>query len=104
MASRTDAAGEGAIMPISLADLLGTFLTRPLGGPQFGSWLPKAASNATGGSPSGPTPPPISTDAAFLQLMVAAGLAGPQGEEARAKAEQARQQAALAKGLPGDID
>jgi hypothetical protein len=78
-----------------LADLLPLAAwVRSLGGPQFGSLLPKSPTNVTAGSPPAPTPPPQSSDAQFLQAMTQMGLAGPQNELHRAQAEQAR---ALAK-------
>lgn len=82
-------------MALTLADLLGPLLQRPMmGGPVFGSLLPKAASNVSGGSPPAPNTPPQSSDAQFLAAMTQFGLAGPQAEEARAKAALAQQNAA----------
>jgi hypothetical protein len=82
----------------SLAEMLG-YLVQPLGGPML-PMLPKAASNATGGSIPGvvgPKGPPLSSPAELMNALTAIGNAQYENKLREAQAEQARATAGLLK-------
>jgi lysozyme-like protein len=89
----------------SLAELLG-YLVQPIGGPNI-PILPKAASNATGGSIPGvvgPKGPPLSSPAEMMNALTAIGNAQSEAKLRGAQIEELQRLAKLREQLPGAFD